>query len=128
MSNFQLKLDFLKFKNACVISIKGKKESKKGVFIPIEDNNIFVSAGDNDKAKSLYIDLVAFETKNVGKYGDTHMIKQSLGKDEQSNMSEDEKRAMPILGNMKPMKMQKAAQTVDAPVTPIVQEEDDLQF
>lgn len=125
MSNFQLKLDFLKFKNACVISIKGKKESKKGVFIPIEDNNIFVSAGDNDKAKSSYIDLVAFETKNVGKYGDTHMIKQSLDKETRSKMTEEEKREIPIIGNMKPMEFQNAAQTVEAPVVNVEQEEDD---
>ena len=128
MSNFQGKLDFLKLKNACVISVNGKSGAKKGVFVPIEDNGLFVTTDENNKAKGAYFNFAVFENKQVGKYGDTHMIKQSLGKDEQSNMSEDEKRAMPILGNMKPMKMQKAAQTVDAPVTPIVQEEDDLPF
>lgn len=128
MSNFQGKIDLLKLKNACVISVNGKSGAKKGVFIPIEDNSIFVSTDENNKAKGAYFNFAVFENKQPTKFGDTHMIKQSLGKDEQSNMSEEEKRAMPILGNMKPMKMQKAAQTVDAQVTPIVQEEDDLPF
>lgn len=128
MGHFQGNFDLLKLKNACVISVNGKSGTKKGVFIPIEDNNLFVYKDGNDKARSVYFNFLAYEMKQLGKFGDTHMIKQSLGKDELSNMGEDEKRAMPILGNMKPMKMQKAAQTVDAPVTPIVQEEDDLPF
>lgn len=125
MGNFSGRQDLLKFKNACVISVKGKTGSKKGVFIPIEDNNLFVTSDDNNKAKSVYFDFMAFETRNPGKFGDTHMIKQSLDKDTRSKMSEEEKRAMPIIGNMKPMEFQNAAQTVEAPVAPVVQEEED---
>ena len=128
MGNFQGKLDFLKFKNSCVISVKGKTGEKKGVFVPIEDNDIFVTTDENNKAKGAYFNFAVFENKQVGKYGDTHMIKQSLDKDIRSKMSEEEKRAMPILGNMKPMELQNASQAVEAPVAPLVQEEDDLPF
>ena len=125
MGNFQGKFDFLKLKNACVISVKGKTGAKKGIFIPVDDNSIFVSTDENNKAKSAYLDFVAFETKKLGKFGDTHMIKQSLGKDAHSKMSNEEKRAIPILGNMKPIELQNASQAVEAPVAPLVQEEDD---
>lgn len=125
MGNFQGKLDFLKFKNSCVISVKGKTGEKKGVFVPIEDNGLFVTTDENNKAKGAYFNFAVFENKQVGKYGDTHMIKQSIGKDARSKMSDEEKRAIPILGNMKPMELQTASQTVEAPVAPSVQEEED---
>lgn len=128
MGNFQGKLDFLKFKNSCVISVKGKTGEKKGVFVPIEDNGLFVTTDENNKAKGAYFNFAVFENKQVGKYGDTHMIKQSIGKDARSKMSDEEKRAIPILGNMKPMELQNASQEVEAPVAPSVQEEDDLPF
>jgi len=125
MGNFQGKLDFLKFKNSCVISVKGKTGEKKGVFVPIEDNDIFVTTDENNKAKGAYFNFAVFENKQVGKYGDTHMIKQSIGKDARSKMSEEEKRAIPILGNMKPMEFQNATHAVEVPVTPVAQEEED---
>lgn len=125
MGNFQGKLDFLKFKNSCVISVKGKTGEKKGVFVPIEDNGLFVTTDENNKAKGAYFNFAVFENKQVGKYGDTHMIKQSIDKDARSKMSDEEKRAIPILGNMKPMELQNVAKPVEAPDAPVVQEEDD---
>ena len=128
MGNFQGKLDFLKFKNSCVISVKGKTGEKKGVFVPIEDNDIFVTTDENNKAKGAYFNFAVFENKQVGKYGDTHMIKQSIGKDARSKMSDEEKRAIPILGNMKPMEFNNATHAVEPPVAPVVQEEEDDSF
>ena len=125
MGNFQGKLDFLKFKNSCVISVKGKTGEKKGVFVPIEDNGLFVTTDENNKAKGAYFNFAVFENKKVGKYGDTHMIKQSIGKDARSKMSDEEKRAIPILGNMKPMELQNASQAVETPVAPVSHEEED---
>ena len=128
MGNFQGKLDFLKFKNSCVISVKGKTGEKKGVFVPIEDNGLFVTTDENNKAKGAYFNFAVFENKQVGKYGDTHMIKQSIDKDARLKMSDEEKRAMPIFGNMKPMEFNNSSQAVEDPVAPSVQEEDDLPF
>ena len=125
MGNFQGKLDFLKFKNSCVISVKGKTGEKKGVFVPIEDNGLFVTTDENNKAKGAYFNFAVFENKQVGKYGDTHMIKQSIGKDARSKMSDEEKRAIPILGNMKPMEFNNSSQTVESPVAPVAHEEED---
>ena len=125
MGNFQGKLDFLKFKNSCVISVKGKTGEKKGVFVPIEDNGLFVTTDENNKAKGAYFNFAVFENKQVGKYGDTHMIKQSIDKDARSKMSDEEKRAMPIFGNMKPMEFNNATHAVEPPVAPVSHEEED---
>ena len=125
MGNFQGKLDFLKFKNSCVISVKGKTGEKKGVFVPIEDNGLFVTTDENNKAKGAYFNFAVFENKQVGKYGDTHMIKQSIDKDARSKMSDEEKRAMPIFGNMKPMEFNNATHAVEPPVAPVAHEEED---
>lgn len=125
MGNFQGKLDFLKFKNSCVISVKGKTGEKKGVFVPIEDNGLFVTTDENNKAKGAYFNFAVFENKYVGKYGDTHMIKQSIDKDTRSKMSDEEKRAIPILGNMKPMEFNNATHAVEPPVAPVSHEEED---
>lgn len=134
MGNFQGKLDFLKFKNSCVISVKGKTGEKKGVFVPIEDNNLFVSTDENNKAKGAYFNFAVFENKQVGKYGDTHMIKQGIDKDTRSKMSDEEKRAIPILGNMKPMELQNASVpqndivTTASPDAPQDNDDSDLPF
>lgn len=125
MGNYSGKLDFLKLKNACVISINGKTGAKKGVFVPIEENNLFVSIDENNKAKGVYFNFVALESKQISKFGDTHMIKQNLDKEVRAKMSEEEGKNIPILGNMKPFESKNAVQTVEAPVNSIVQEEDD---
>lgn len=123
------KHNLLKFKNACVISVKGKTETKKGVFIPIEDNHLFVSADmDTNKAKGVYIDFFAWANKEPGKFGDTHMFVQSLPKDVREKMSEQELKQLPIFGNMKPFEQSNAASSVDAAAPSLVEDDMDLPF
>lgn len=117
MSNFQGKLDFLKLKNACVISVNGKSGAKKGVFVPIEDNGLFVTTDENNKAKGAYFNFAVFENKQPTKFGDTHMIKQSLDKDTRSKMSEEERRSIPIIGNMKPLEKYNPQRDVETTAT-----------
>lgn len=128
MGNFQGNFDFLKLKNACIINVKGKTGEKQGVFVPIEDNKLFLSKDESNRAKGAYLNFVAFENKHPGKFGDTHMIKRSFDKDTRSKMSEEEKRAIPIIGNMKPMDLQNIRKDVEAPIAKNTQEEDDLPF
>lgn len=125
MGNFLAKLDLLKFKNACVTEIKGKTSTKKGIFIPIEDNEIFLTTGMSGKPKSAYFDLVIFEGREPSKFGETHVMKRSLSKEARSKMSDEEKRAMPIFGNMKPMEFNNATHVVEAPVAQSTKKEDD---
>lgn len=46
----------------------------------------------------LYLDLVFVETKSVGQYGDTHLVKQSISKEERESGVQ-----LPIIGNLRPM-------------------------
>lgn len=134
MGNFQGKLDFLKFKNSCVISVKGKTGEKKGVFVPIEDNGLFVTTDENNKAKGAYFNFAVFENKQVGKYGDTHMIKPRVGKEIRAQMSEEDKRAIPIIGNMRPLDLQSPSVpqndivTPESPAAPQDNDDSDLPF
>ncbi len=63
------------------------------LIIPIEKNHLF-------KGKSgIYLDMSAFELKEK-KDDQTHLIKQSLPKEVYQKQTDEEKKAMPILGNV----------------------------
>ena len=106
MGTYSGKIKLLKMKNACIISVKGKDSTKRGVFIPIEDNGIFVSTDTNGVAKNAYMDIIAFANKNPDKFGNTHILKPALSKEARSRMTEEQLKTVPILGNMKPFGQQ----------------------
>ena len=128
MTNFNGKLNLLKLKRAGVMQILGRTEVLLCVVIPIEDNNIFINTDENNRPKAAYLDLTAWELKNP-KYEETHMIKQSLSKEIREKMTDDEKKAMPILGGLKPanFEAQNGASTCDAPFAQ-AQDLSDLPF
>lgn len=125
--NYSGKLNLLKFRNACIVSVAGRTATKKGIFIPIEDNNLFISADENLRPKGAYLDFIAWENQQPGKYGDTHSLRQSLAKDVRERMTEEEQKAIPFIGNMKPYELQNAAQSTYAPAVEVYAE-DDLPF
>ena len=110
------------------MQIQGRGEVLRCLVIPIEENNIFVSTDDNNRPKAAYLDLTAWALQNP-KYDETHMIKQSLPKEVREKMTDEEKKAMPILGGMRPVsfEVQNAATTCDAPFAQ-TQNLDDLPF
>lgn len=94
MGRISGKINLAALKNAAIIT-SGQNKDVDCIIIPIAQNHLFRS----DKG-AVYLDLIGFETpadKRKGK--DTHLVKQSLSKDVQDAMSEEEKKAMPILGN-----------------------------
>lgn len=120
---YTLKLNLLNLKNAAVTRIKGAQETKLCMVIPIEDNHLYV--GD----KGVYLDVTAFELRETGRNGDTHLLKQSLPKNAYQSMSEEERRAQPLLGSMKPLES-KSQQSYVAASAPFGYAEDngDLPF
>lgn len=125
--NYSGKLNLLKFRNACIVSVQGRTEKKKGVFIPIDDNNLFISADENLRAKGAYLDFIAWENQQPGKYGDTHSLRQSVAKEVRERMTEEEQKAIPFIGNMRPYELQNAASSAYAPAVE-VNSDDDLPF
>lgn len=127
MANYSIKLDLKKMKEAGLVNIKGKDgRTRKCVVIPTDVNHeIYVGN------KGIYLNLTAIETKEVSKFGDSHFIKGSIDKEAFEALSEEERRNLPILGNMKPLERKvqemQATSIPDAAVS-VADEEDDLPF
>lgn len=95
MPNYKVKLDLLKLQGAFVTDLQGKAAKKRCLCIPIEEASLFLGA------KGCYLDLMAFESRNES-YGQSHLLKQSLGKEALQKMTEEERRSMPIMGSLSP--------------------------
>ena len=128
MENFNEKLNLMKLKRAGVMQIQGRGEVLRCLVIPVEENHLFVSTDENGKPKAVYLDLTARAMQNP-KYEDTHMVKQSLPKEVREAMSDEEKKAQPILGSMKPINFEAHNGASDC-AAPFVQPEniDELPF
>lgn len=86
-----LKIDLRQLHHALMTTPKGTK----AIVIPIEQNKLF------EGEKGVYLDIVGFEfeDKSDKKYKDTHLLKQSFSKEEREKMTDEELKALPILGN-----------------------------
>ena len=104
MSNFGIKIDLSKLSGASVVELTGRSGvPTKCVVIPVEANHIFVGQ------KGVYLDLCAFEMKNP-QYEATHTIKQSLPKAVRDSMTDEQRKALPIVGDLKPLGNNNGAQ------------------
>ena len=92
MGQISTKINLAALKNATIL--KMGKTQIDCLIIPIEPNSLYKS----DKG-AVYLDLVGFESKPREGSKDTHLVKQSFSKDKLYAMSEEEKKALPILGN-----------------------------
>lgn len=128
MTNFNAKINLMKLKRAGFMSIQGRGETLRCLVIPVEENHLFISSDEQNKPKAAYLDLTAWELRNP-KYDETHMIKQSLPKEVREQMSDEELKAQPIIGGLKPFEseQQKAPGSCDAPFAQ-VSDYNDLPF
>ncbi|WP_372775634.1 hypothetical protein [Mangrovibacterium sp.] len=94
MGNISAKINLRQLQSA-VRTMKGKSGDIECLVIPIAGNNLIKGE------KGVYLDLIGFELKEkIGDRKDTHLVKQSLPKEVTEKMSDEQKHAMPILGNM----------------------------
>lgn len=97
MANFQLKINLSRLNGAFVTPLRGKTAEKLCLCIPIEDAQLFQGQS------SVYLDLNLWERRDgVGKYGDTHYAKQRFSKAYLDSLSDDQRRALPFIGDMRP--------------------------
>ena len=110
-------------KNSFVTNLKGKAATKRCLVIPIDDSGVYLGE------KGVYLNLTAVEMREQ-RYGDTHVLKQSLAKEVYQAMSEEERMAQPIFGALKPIESQQrqmeVTQTTNA--AEAVEDPDDLPF
>ena len=103
MENFSTKIDLLKFAGAKLVQTKG---GKRGVFIPTDGNPmIFVGA------KGVYLNLTHIRLKAESQFGDTHLVRGNIDRDAYDAMTEEQRHALPILGNSRPLKSAEMAAT-----------------
>jgi len=122
MSNISGKLNL-----ASLQHVIEKRKTKSGdmidvITLPIKNNNLFLSEKGN-----VFFDLIAFEVApDKRKNEDTHLVKQSLDKAVMDKMTEEQKKAMPIIGNLKVWGQSEP--TPSAPAADIPESTDDLPF
>lgn len=122
MSNFTIRTNLLKINGAFTTNLQGRTETKRCLCIPI-DNNPALFLG----AKGCYLNLTAYELQN-SKFDDTHYLKVSFPKEVRQQMSDEERKAQPIVGNMKPMPTASYATPVEGNSTAAPDSMDDLPF
>ena len=116
--NYNVKIDFGKLNKVGVAKIEGKTGKVKCVVIPVEENDIFLS-----EKGGIYKDFTAIELKEE-RYGQSHLLKPSIPSDIYKALSEEGKKAIPIVGALLPIKSKEAEVKTEAVVDP----EDDLPF
>lgn len=95
--NYSISINLSRLAGAVFTNLKGKTATKRCLVIPIDDAGLY--AGE----KGIYLDLVVYEQRDA-KFGNTHLLKRSLSKAEREAMTEEQRRAVPILGDMKELK------------------------
>lgn len=119
MESLNIKVNLMKLSRSGVVTIKGLR----CLVVPVEENDIYVSADESGKAKSAYINLTAWVNSNgKSQYGDTHHVSQSFSEEFKASHTEYCQNS-PILGNAKPVGSMNAASTVNAPSVPVEDEE-----
>lgn len=121
MSNFSIRLDLLKLQGAFTRNLKGKTATKRCLIIPVDDNDC-VFLGE----KGCYMNVSAFETRN-NQYGDTHLVKPDIPKEKRERMTEEERNAVPILGNMRPIQPQQGTVSGTMQSTDFVNEQGEAE-
>ena len=96
--NYNVKIDLKKLEKVAVMNIQGNTGLIKCVVIPIEENNIFVSEKANG---GIYLDLKASEVREM-RFGQSHILKRTVGKEAYSKMTKEEIINMPIVGSLSP--------------------------
>ncbi|MGM9759309.1 MAG: hypothetical protein ACI30I_04230 [Parabacteroides sp.] len=113
--NYQGNINLLRFDKSGLMMVSGRTGQKLCVVIPVEENDIYVSRDENLKPRGAYVAVSAWQNRvqngGVDQYGNTHGIKQSFSQEYREAHTEEEMRAKPFLGNLKPM------ETRQAPVT-----------
>lgn len=119
MGNISIKLNLAALEHVVQIK-KGQSGDVECLVIPIDKNKLY--RGE----KGMYLDVTGFEIKNpVEGQKDTHILKQSFSKEYYDSLTDEQKKALPILGNAIAWGTYKPK---EAAVQPTIDEDDDLPF
>lgn len=100
--NKNIKIDLTAFAGVGTINLTGKDgKVKRCLVIPIEENHLY------EGEKGIYADFIAWEMREKKENGATHLIKQSLPKEIRDGLTDLEKRALPIFGDLRDAMVEK---------------------
>lgn len=112
MANFSIKIDLLKMRGAFVQNLRGSTATKRCLVIPVDETDgLFVGE------KGVYLNLTAVAMEQA-RYSDTHYIKPNLDKDAYYALSEEARRAIPIIGGMHELQSRAAQQQAQGGYAP----------
>ena len=95
MSNITGSINLSKLKSA-LMKIKNKKgDLVECVVIPINDNYLV-----KGKEGGVYLNIIGYDMEQKPNRKDTHMVKQSVPKEHFEKFTDEQKKEVPILGNM----------------------------
>ena len=101
--NYGIRIDLQKLHNAFLRNFTGKSATKRCICIPIDDNpEIYLGE------KGCYLNVTANETEK-SQYADTHYVKGNIPREVYDKLTEEQRKAIPILGNMKPIQPKQQA-------------------
>lgn len=114
MGNFNIRIDLDKIPGAKVMDIKGETQTRRCVVIPIDnargtvvdeytkfDNNL--GAVTTRPLAHVQLLATAYESASQG-FGSTHYIKPQVSKECFERMTEEQTRALPFIGSLRPCK------------------------
>ena len=120
--DYSLKVKLTQLTGAFVKDLTGRTATKKCIIIPVDDNPcMFVGE------KDVYLNIAAFANDNQ-QYGDTHMLKPNLPKEVREQMTDEQRRQQPILGNMRPLRQEVQSQGAPMQADQLDQPQEDLPF
>ena len=130
--NYSLSCDFMQMNYVGFKTIESSSGVKKRcMVIPVEENGIYITKDKTTgKTKSAYGTIDMFKRREVGKFGDTHNLKQHVSKEFAEKYPElAEKMKKTYIGNAKPLIIQSNNITETMQMdNEAPQEDDDLPF
>ncbi|MCI6643301.1 MAG: hypothetical protein MSH18_03740 [Bacteroidales bacterium] len=98
-------LNLLRLNNAAVVSLKGKTATKVCIVIPCEDNDIYLTQGDDGKHRGAYLSCSVAERREPSERGHTHYARLSYSS--QFREAHPKETEAPVyFGDFKPFKSQ----------------------
>lgn len=121
--NYSQKQNLLALPGAFVANIQGKTAKKRCLCIPIDEAHLY------EGEKGVYLNLNMWATKD-SKYGDSHYLTLNLPKEVRDAMTEEQKKSLPILGNVKVIELppRQLQEAVEIPAPQSNDDLDDLPF
>ncbi len=123
------KLNLLRLNNAAVVSLKGKTATKLCIVIPCEDNDIYLSQGDDGKHRGAYLSCFVAERREPSNSGHTHYARLSYSSQYREAHPEATATAV-YFGDFKPFKSQpqSTASIMNANAPTLEVSDDELPF